>query len=406
MKNDNKHWYEKVSIWIGIVASIITITVGIITIANNVNDSNKDKQNINNFDKNTITSSDGDIVINLGDNNDFSRKESSNDNKISENNININGLKLDYATLSDERFKNVYIGDYTDLSNSKVKYYLEDNCAFILNISNPTEHQIKINRFRIVANNIIQICEPSFDIFLCMFESGVEFVVTNNGWRNAYNIELMITDKDQMLLKYFNKEDLYIKIPSLKIGESIPVFFPKVDKYIKVPNENDYEYISIRPVIQVRTDSMIDNFEEFIPIYLYNDKIVIDAIGGNDGFYGVYGIVVNSNLNAFMKEFNVNDTVEVGEILDIPICFFPNKSSSMEFHVEFDIFNGKNEETISSDIRKMEFNIPSSGTNYVNFDNCTIDIQEIYNDSSGLYYISYPDNKDLNPLNSYSNTNY
>lgn len=403
--NNQKHWYEKVSIWIGIIASVVTIVVGAITIVNNFRDNKNDGKNINNFDENTITSNDGDIIINLGDNNDFTKK-SYNENKFEEGNININNLELKYATLSDDRFKNVYIGEYTDLSISKEKYYLENNCAFILNISNPTDHQIKVNKFRIVANNIIQICEPSFDVFLCMFESGVEFFVTNNGWDDAYDIELIIDDKDQILSKYFNKEDLYIKIASLKAGESIDIFFPKVDKYVTIPNENEYEYISIRPIIQIKTDSKVSIFDKFLPIYLYNDKILIDEIGGNEEFYGVYGITVNSNLSTFQKEFNVNETINVGEILDIPICFFPNKSSSMEFHVEFDIFDGFSEETVSSDIRKIEFSIPSTGTQYVNFDNCTVDVQEIYNNTESRYYISYPDSKELNPLNSHQFINY
>lgn len=203
------------------------------------------------------------------------------------------------------------------------------------------------------------------------------------------------------LSKYFNKDDLNMKIPNLKIGESTHIFFPSVDKYIQTPNENEYEYVSIRPIIQIRNEGKVENFEDFIPIYLYNDKILIDEIGGNEGFYGVYGITVNSNLSTFQKEFNVNETINVGEILDIPICFFPNKSSSMEFHVEFDIFNGFSEETIFSDIRKMEFSIPSTGTQYVNFDNCTVDVQEIYNNTESRYYISYPDSKELNPLNSH-----
>ena len=391
---DKKPWYEKVSIWIGIGASIMTVIVGIITITSN---NQNDNQNLNNFDENNITTDEGNIIINFGNNNEFIEK-TSNNNQINKSNININSLKLNYATLSDDRFKNVYIEEYTDLSISKEKYYLEENCAFILNISNPTDHQIKINKFRIVANNIVQIREPSFDVFLCMYGSGVEFYVTNNGWDDAHDIDLIIDDKDQILSKYFNKEDLNIKITSLKAGESIDVFFPNVNKYIISPNKSEYEYISINPVIQIKTDSKENIFDKFLPIYLYNEKIIIDEIGGNEGFHGVYGITVNSNLNTFQKEFDVNESINIGEILDIPICFFPNKSSSMDFHVEFDIFNGTSEETVSSDIKKLEFNIPSTGTQYVNLDNGIIDIQEIYN-SDSRFYISYPDNKNLNPVN-------
>lgn len=397
---DNKPLYEKVGIWIGIVAGIVTIAVSAITIINNLSNNKNDEQSINNFDKNTITANNGDIIINFGNDNDFI-KEPFDEKKINKDNININNLELNYATLSDDRFKNVYIGEYTDLSIPKEKYYLENNCAFILNISNPTDHQIKINKFRIVAKNVVQICEPSFKVFLCMYESGVGFVVTNDGWDDAYNIELIMDDKEQILSDFFNNEDLNIKIPCLKIGESIHILFPSADKYIKNPNENEYEYISINPVIHIKLENEINSFKEFIPIYLYNDKILIDAIGGNDGFYGVYGILINTNLGEYQKEFNVNETINAGEILDIPICFFPNKSVCMDFYIEFDIFNGYSEETASSDIKKVEFKVSSSGTQYVNFDNSTIDLQEIYNNTEGRYYISYPDNKKLSPLNSY-----
>ena len=394
---DNKHWYEKVNIWIGIIAGITTIIVGIITIGNSSQNSN---QNINNFDKNTITADNGDVIINLGDTNNFI-KESSDDNKISESNININSLKLDYAALSDDRFKNVYIGEYTDLSNPEEKYYLENNCAFILNISNPTDHQIKINKFRIVTNNINQVTDPFFGLYLTTSDSGVGFLVSNEGWGNAYNIELTIDDNDHVLAQYYNQEDLLIKISELKFGETVWVPFPGVDKLIKKPNIDNYEYISIYPFIQIEINDKIESFQNFIPIYLYNDKVLIDAIGGNDGFYGVYGIMIDSNLNMYQKEFNVNETIDKGEILDIPICFFPNKSSYMDFHVEFDIFNGSSEETVSSEIKRIEFNVSSTEYQYVNYDNSIVDLQDMYNNTVSKCYISYPDNKNLNPLNSY-----
>ncbi len=395
MKKNNKSWYEKVGIWIGIAAGVMTVIVGIITIANKNQTTN---ENINNLGGNTKTTNIGDMVINFGDNNNFT-KELSDNNKISENNININDLQLNYATLSDNRFKNVYIGQYTDLSNPKEKYYLENNCAFILNISNPTEHQIKISNFKIVAEDIIQISEPYISITLNMSES-IDLLISNHGWSDAYNIELEISDENGILSEYFNKKDLMIEVPELESGSFLLVHFLNEDKMIKSPNIDQNNFFTVKPFVNITMENGEKYSQNLLPIYLYNDKVEIDIFGGNEGFYGVYGIMVDTSKSEFQKDFNVNETVNAGEILDIPICFFPNKSCYMDFYIEFTIFNGSNEEIISSDLKNIEFNVSSIDAKYINLDNCIVDLQSIYSNSDGRYYISYPDNKKLNPLNS------
>lgn len=387
----NKFSLKRILALISIFAGICTI-LGISLFGNN--DKNN-SQGYNDINKNSITTDKGDVIINFGSNNSYT-KELSNDNDISSN---INNLELNYAVLSDNRFQHVYMGNYTDLSKLNEKYYLENNCVFILNINNPTDHEIKINKFCIVADKIVQIYQPYLEVSLNMEEDGIYLIVLNHGWNDAYNIKLDINDRDNILSEYFNKEDLIINIPKLKSGEMTKVLFLNKDKMIKSPNI-DFNYsVAVNPYVQIYIDNSENVFQDLMPIYLYNDKVEIDAIGGNEGFYGAYGFMIDTNLNTYRKEFNVNETIGAGEIFDIPICFFPNKSCSMSFYIEFSVFNGYNEQIISSDSRNIEFHLSSIDSKYVNFDNSIIDLQSIYDDENSIYYISYPDNKDLNPLN-------
>lgn len=388
---------KKIITLITAIASVMTIIMGINALVDTKTNDDKIQKN---SDNEIIIQGDGDNTINVGDG--YKLKESST-NKDSINaehnaNININNLKLDYAVLSDERFQNVYIGDYTDLSASKEKYYLEDNCIFILNICNPTDHDIKINKFSINANNIVPTTQPWIDVSLYTENEHIYLNVCNHGWGNAYNIELSIKDAEDILYKYFNKKDLIVKIPELQVGETIIAEFIDNDKVINFPNISKDDYITIRPFSQVKIDNKIQDVQNLLPIYLYNNKVKIDIIGGNEGFYGVYGIMINTNLNKDKKEYYINEIVSPGEILDIPICFFPNQSCTMEFYTEFNVFNGFDEKTICSDVRNIEFKISSINSQYVNMDNRIFDLKDI----SGIendYYISYPDSRELKSLN-------
>ncbi|EOS34996.1 hypothetical protein C804_01122 [Lachnospiraceae bacterium A4] len=385
---------KKIIKLITVIASVMTIIVGVYTLVNTKTSDDYIQKNSGNG---IIIHGDGDNTINVVDNH---RLKESSTNKDSINteynaNININNLKLDYAILSDDRFKNVYIKDYTDLSEDKEKYYFEENCVFILNISNPTDHEVKVNKFSIVANNIIPISQPYISVSLCTDYEKIFLTVCNHGWSNAYNIELLIKDTENILSKYFNAEDLIVRIPKLQASDSITVEFLDNNKVIKFPDISENEYITIRPFCEVKIDEIVQDSQNLCQVYLYNNKTEIDAIGGNEGFYGVYGIMINANLNKDRIEYYVNEIIPPGKILDIPICFFPNKSCNMEFYTEFNIFNGFDEKIISSEVRNVQFKISSINSHYINIDNKTFDLQHI----SGIendYYISYPDNKEIN----------
>lgn len=301
--------------------------------------------------------------------------------------INLNDITLNYAALTDERFKKVFLieetddEEYSDFSTLKEKYYIENNCITIVNISNPTDHEIKLNKFRIIAENISPDLQPKITTFLDS-GSAVDLEILNEGWVDINNIKIEITDKDKILSQFYNEADLVYEIPQIKVGETKDLHILDKELMIKIPNNSIDDAIIINPIINFTSDeiTITKNVEQ---IHIYNEGIFVGDYGASGAC--VYGIAINTDQNTFIKEFNINESINSNNILDVPLCFFPDKSCSFDFYVEFDIFDGINIETIKSEIKHLYFDISSVYSKWINIDENIVNLQDEYCD-----YITYP----------------
>jgi len=345
---DNKPLYEKIYIFIGIIAGICTI-VGIDILNNNENDSI-------NLENNKIETGDQSPIV-IGDNNNVILENTENEDIIA---IDSNNVTLSYAVATDERFKNVYVTDdfqynnYTDLSDPNNKYYIENNCVTIMNISNQLDHEIKINKYRIIVNEIEQNLEPVISISLVSY-SDIDVNVSNEGWSDIGRLKIKISDEKNLLYEYYEEKDLVYEINGLKIGETKTIHILD-KKFMKKNLDNLSDDLILYPIFNFTSDE-ISVSEKSTGIGLGYDGPYVLACG--DLGASVYGIEINTNHESYTNEYSINECIASGEIKDIPICFFPDKSCKMKFYVEFDIFNGYETIKIKSEPRYLEFKISS-----------------------------------------------
>lgn len=273
--------------------------------------------------------------------------------------IDTNDVTLDYAVTTDERFKSLYLNDpkynlYTDLSDPNNKYYIEDNCVTIMNISNQSDHEIKINRYRIIIDEIEQNLEPVISTSL-ICGTNIDVNISNEGWSDISRLEIKVSDHENLLAEYYDEKDLIYEIPELKVGETKTLHI--LDKVLmkKIPDSSSSDVV-LFPIFNFTSKEIVASEKSTL--------ISINHDGPVAGFYGnlgtsVYGIVINTDDESYMEELSINEYIDSGEIKDIPICFFPDKSCKLRFYVEFDIFNGYETKTIKSEPRDLEFKISS-----------------------------------------------
>lgn len=394
---DNKPWYEKFSIWVGIGASICTIlgitvfgvkdickdnkTDDILAESKNIELKTGDQASV------SIVNGDSEVINNYNFGHSMEQKDT-----IS---LNVNEIDLKYAVATDERFKNVfftditYYEDYTDLSEFKSEYYVNNNCVTIMNISNHSDYEIKINKFRVVADKIEQNLEPVITTSL-VCGSSVDIEIANEGWSDIGNLKITILDKENLLLEYYDKKDLFYEIPELKMGETKILHILDKSLMKKIPDVPYDNPIHVLPIFVFDSDEISVSKEE-MSIGICNEGPYVGDYG--DSGACVYGIKINTDNAEYSEEFSINECVDAGDILDIPICFFPDKSCKMRFYVEFDIYNGFDTKTIKSEVRYLDFNISSLCSEWSNIDVSTLDLRNVYQDEEYFKYITFPYNK-------------
>ena len=155
----------------------------------------------------------------------------------------------------------------------------------------------------------------------------------------------------------------------------------------KIPDVSYDNSIVINPILNFTSEEIIVSKEE-LPIGICNEGPYVGDYG--DSGACVYGIMINTDNINFIKEFSVNECIDGGDILDIPLCFFPDSSCKMEFYVEFDIYDGFDTKTIKSEIRNLDFKVSSLNADWSNKNESEISLQEAYQEDEYFEYVTFP----------------
>lgn len=301
-------------------------------------------------------------------------------------------INIDYLTKTQMDLHNIYYLFDDDIATQK-EYYLNDDCATVISISNHYDEDIEIQKVFFEASEIQQIKEPYLEIDLQNINSGeINVVIKNTGWADSQEFTLSFSGIGVDLSDYFKNEKLSISVPKLSSGESVTLPFLTLEDLIWKPHDTS-------KTEKIFLDSKGYNCTgDDISIYYKNLEIWIDnripyIPGRGAAVRYSYGIKIDSSKDNYSNEESVTDIIEPGEIKTIPLCFFPDQSCKMKARIGFEILHDNEVKKIYSEYRDFTFYISSIPNENKMFDVSEYSVEElktIKNDPVVENIITYP----------------
>ena len=266
-----------------------------------------------------------------------------------------NNIKISYLSQNDERYSNIFplFDEYID---TKKEYQFSEKCATQLMITNHFESEIIIDKIFLEVDKI----EVDYSPILFfregnVLEEGLSIFVGNNGWGDAKNLFVKMTSKNQNLEEYFSKNALEFTVPVISLGEVIEVPFIQNADLITPCSNGTVFSVDFEVECENGTQTVIENNNVFFEVF--DGKLVYAGMGSPTE--NVYGIKIDTNKNKFSWGEEILESIQSGETLVFPICFFPDKSCTMEFKILFEIVNNGNKAIISTPVTKTTFTVSS-----------------------------------------------
>ena len=250
-----------------------------------------------------------------------------------------------------------------------------------LTVSNNSDHDYDITKFSFYATNIVKDYSPYFEgYFDCDLGTPLFLNLHNDGWGNATNIRIELTDKSGLLSEYFSSEDLIWSINSLSPNELENILLLTNDNLLKYP---DSEVIidGILTITCNETDSAF-TLDEYTSFIITPEGL--SMCGGGDDSLSAYGIYIDTDKSTYDFSRNVLEPIKAHSNINLPICFYPNMSCNMTFYIELEIFTGTKTKTIRTEEKNMHFRVSHAATEYTNYYNNNF---EFFPDET---FVSYP----------------
>lgn len=273
-------------------------------------------------------------------------------------------VSLDYLAFSDERMKNIFLWNYSDLSSDDKMYYVNNNCCTRLLAGNNSENEYEITKLSFYAENIRRDFEPYFISWLVnRIVSDEERYVTlellNDGWGDAHDIKLCVKDESSVLYDYLDTSNLQWEVEQAEAGQIISMRIWDNSMLLKYPDDTlefgdcELEIVSKEKKITIPMDFF----------YIDSNGIWAQDVGAPSA--SIYGIAVDSSIDSFEFSEDISEFIKPNSIIDIPICFFPDMSCSMDFYIELEIFDGKEFFSVKTDVKSIYFRV-SHSAQYIN----------------------------------------
>lgn len=389
MKKEDKKFYKKVIITIlGVILSgeFISLsinnsrskTIGTIIGINADENSNQRISNNNINGAVNYGTVNGDININSFD-------------YLNEASVEIYELNPTQIVNHENTMQYCFFKQQENYSNPNKIYYFDKDCINMIAISNNNlNKEIVLRNFKFVAENIMVDTMPHLSSF-CTRDDDYnrkylfDMYLRNNGWGDANNVELTIEDENGILNLLFEKDDLRLFLPSVEYG-----------------NITNLKCVNLEKIDIDAYNSLIDVYGEFnihIAVYANSDECDFGAIGyielhccadsiedmGGYGYGGdtAYAIIIDTDNDSFVLDVNVSECIPAGSILELPLCFFPDRSCTFSYYVMFEVFDGFESYTIKTEGQDIEFVVDSC---------CDVNVKDISNMSNQeqYFFITYP----------------
>jgi len=379
-----------------ILIETLTIGAGITLTVNGLNLYRKNNNIINGINNEYNNWGEGNIIFNSFETGEI----------LKDATIQVTGLTYEYLR-NQENIEQLYFfkqqNEFCDI-NKDYSYY-SDYIGMVTISNNNLNKEIILKKFKFVADNIVVDTTPYLDVWCSRGNNDflIETALINKGWGIASGIELCFKDSNGYLERLFDEENLCVNVSKLESGECQVlncIELKSINR--KVLEEMLNEYGEFDCCISVYAKSLEKDYEEigYGILLRFTSQRIEQLDGKGVGADLVYGIIVDTDNNNFAFEAEINENIAAGDILELPICFFPDRTSSFSFHIVFEVFDGYKNYFIESNTYNINFCVDSyemknykKNKEYISKDSCIFGtypyaqiIKDIYNNGYKLFW--------------------
>jgi len=242
-----------------------------------------------------------------------------------------------------------------DVNNMKEYQYI-DNCATQIIVTNDYNNEILLEKMIFEATDIAADNTPVLDIHLIpTSNSDVNIECVNHGWGDANNvtIELYGEGLDDFIVESKHS----IVVPSISAGERIEL--PIWNAHDLIKDNCDKDLFLNANCVDINGNTIPIANEN--PIYIGIRDGEFTSAGGFGPSEEIYGIKIDTSNEKYTYEYNISECIKAKERIELPICFYPDKSCSLKFRVTFTVvYNNSNDRmNVSTDWAEVKFQISS-----------------------------------------------
>nr|DAZ09019.1 MAG TPA: hypothetical protein [Caudoviricetes sp.] len=281
---------------------------------------------------------------------------------------------------------------FNDIIDTTKEYKTIDNCATQILVTNDYDKPILINKIIFEAKEIKE--ETGAVLYIDIRpsqdgESGGSIFCSNQGEEESDELTLKLSSES--LDGFFSEDKQTITIPPIK---------PNEYSYIELWHDSDLINKEYDGVLEIKAECTDKDGNEFPILYEFNNCLYasisngqVSTIGGFGPSEGIYGVRIDTSSKNYRKEFDVAENVEGNNRLELPICFYADKTCSLKFRVVLEIIYGNDnrKKNISTDWAEIKFHVSSNASEWLH------DVTE-YNSSEieklskslGIVKITYP----------------
>lgn len=267
-------------------------------------------------------------------------------------------------------------------------------CATQLDIKNPTGKDITLTNFKFVAEDIVPDLKAELHIIKSAprgksASMGDLFIeISNSGWLEATSLVCTLTCEDRDFADCFGSSSLVRRLPSpVGIGARELVDVIRRRDLLNPPREERCFDLNC----SVASDNGCSRGNTSTHFF-----IKVEQDGGlhwTDGVVlpcepMVYGIFIDTSKASDVIERSISVDVKKNGNVSVPICFFPDRSCRIKFHIELTYEGGR--KTIRTETDEAYFHIDSRLESMRAYDASRLTARQLREKANNGEAISFP----------------
>lgn len=365
----NKKFYKKIVIWATIIGSVFTV-IGVLE-----NTSYKIEEKELESSNNVDTINGGQVAGRDIINNNFD-----NTNVEKEATIQFQDIDFRYVEPRLKEKNSLWMlgnGIWDEFSP----------CSINLLITNENSlNEIQLTNLKLIALNIKRLDTPRLicKIVINDQQTEVGLSVKNIGWGDAHNITINLTE-DTLICsdENYKMDDIFDNL----VLANIPLLQVNDEKYTTIFTSEEIKQMNLQsvcifPMLNISSNEIsnlkYDEFIDAIYINVENESYPTFYFDGGwgDSLY-IYGMMIDARKKEDIYESNISECIPAGNLLNMPIIFFPNRSCELDFYFEIEVVSSAKKYTIKTEILHRKFDVVPKHDGY--FDGKDLTFSEYQN---------------------------